>query len=270
MATDLRVTSGQEVATPQVRKSPRLGGWIFREKDMHGQIQWIGLGQLRAHPQNSNVMNEAMLGKLRRHIEQTGRYPPLIVRGMPAHHGDTEGTERAGEAEGVERAAPAPGCRHGASMRRGACGEEVYQVLDGHHRWKVLEALGHEQAACMVWEADEEQALVWLTTLNRLEGRDDPWRRAELVRQLHEQFGRSVGELAKVLPDAKGDLEKLLKVRAEGPVVRATPGLDSMRQCVSFFLLPPEARELEAAIERAGGGREEGLMKLVRAGAGNG
>lgn len=199
---------------------------------MHGQIQWIELGQLRAHPRNSNVMNEVMLGKLRRHIEQTGRYPPLIVRAMPTDHG--------------------------------ACGLTTYQVLDGHHRWQVLEALGHEKAACVVWEADEEQALVWLTTLNRLEGRDDPWRRAELVRQLHEQFGRSVGELAKVLPDAKGDLEKLLKVRAAGPGVRASPGLDSMRKCVSFFLLPGEVRELDEAIARAGGGREAGLMKLVR------
>ena len=108
------------------------------------EISEIGLERLRANPHNSNVMGERMLARLVRHIEATGRYPPIIVR--PRGDG--------------------------------------YEILDGHHRVEALRRLGQAAARCLVWEVDAEEALWLLATLNRLQGQDDARKRAALLREL--------------------------------------------------------------------------------------
>jgi ParB-like chromosome segregation protein Spo0J len=189
----------------------------------------IPLGCLRAHPANSNVMKPAALKKLAGHIRATGRYPPLIVRPM-------------------------------------AIEADAYEVLDGHHRWQCLAQLGHEQAMCVVWAVDDEQALVLLSTLNRLEGADDPLRRSALLRQLTERFGRKARELSKLLPETAGDVKKLLAAGRGVPKPRPAPPLSSMRQAVHFFLLPEEKRRLDRALGALDANRERALMKLVATG----
>ena len=104
----------------------------------------IPLGQLRARIDNANVMPEALLAKLVRHIERTDRYPHLIVRPI-------------------------------ADAGLGA--EGFYEILDGHHRAAALRRLGRTTARCEVWEVDDDEALVLLATLNRLQGRDDVLKR---------------------------------------------------------------------------------------------
>ncbi len=190
------------------------------------QLVTIPLAALRAHPANSNVMPEPLLAKLARHVEATGHYPPLIVR-------------------------PAPG-------EAGA-----FEVLDGHHRWKVLERLEHAEARCVVWEVDDAQALMLLATLNRLQGSDDPRRRAALVAELHECHGKELGELAKLLPDGREDLLKLLQTREPPPRPAPPPALADMPVAVHFFLTARQKQSLEAALEKIGGTREAALMTLV-------
>lgn len=50
-------------------------------------LQNIPIDVLMAHPENSNLMNAEKLRRLRRHIEQTGRYEPLTVRPHPSEDG---------------------------------------------------------------------------------------------------------------------------------------------------------------------------------------
>ena len=78
----------------------------------------VGLGQLYAHPSNSNLMADERLDKLGRNIEREGRYPPLIVRPHP----------------------------HDAA---------AFEVLDGHQRLSVLRRLGRDQALCYLWPCDD-------------------------------------------------------------------------------------------------------------------
>ena len=84
------------------------------------QIERIELGKLVDHPDNCNVMDERLLGKLKGLIGARGRYEPLVVRVHPTRVG-------------------------------------CYELINGHHRRKVLAALGHEAAECVVWVSRPEQ-----------------------------------------------------------------------------------------------------------------
>lgn len=106
---------------------------------------------LVAHPDNCNRMNDSTTGKLHRHIRASGKYEPLTVRRHPSEHGK-------------------------------------YQILNGHHRLKVLCMLGYTHANCVVWDVNDRQARIYLATLNRLRGRDVPERRALLLESLLEDF----------------------------------------------------------------------------------
>ena len=190
------------------------------------RITRVALRQLRRHPRNSNVMPPAMLAKLRRHIERGGHYPPLIVRPM------------AGE-------------------------DDAYQVLDGHHRWRVLAELERSEADCVVWDVDDDAALLLLATLNRLEGQDDPHQRATLVGELQDRLKLDAARLAGLLPEASDQVSKLLGLRDPPPTPRPPRPLEQMPVAVHFFLLPQQKRRLDQALEAMGGGREEALMKMV-------
>lgn len=84
-------------------------------------IREIELGLLRPHPEQCNYMKPEMLGKLRRHIEQTGNYEPLTVRPHPWEEGK-------------------------------------FQVINGHNRLRVLRAIGYSSANCDVWNIDAATA----------------------------------------------------------------------------------------------------------------
>ncbi|MFA7236243.1 MAG: ParB/RepB/Spo0J family partition protein [Phycisphaeraceae bacterium] len=220
---------------------------------MSQQVQMIELSRLRAHPSNSNVMKEELLAKLAGHIGASGRYPPIVVRRMSDATGAMNRPRRRGQLIGP-----------------------AYQVLDGHHRWKALERLGHTHAACVVWEADDAETLVLLATLNRLQGRDDPRKRAALLAELQEKFGKTTRELGRRLPDAGEDLKKLLMMGKEVKL----PGLKQVDEAglpgaVFFFLTGEQRARLDEMLERMGGPRtprtprtprmtrEEALMVMV-------
>ncbi len=96
----------------------------------------LPLYRLSPHPANANRMSEATFKKLVRHLGRCGQYEPLIVRRHP-------------------------------QRRKG------YQILNGHHRARALTRAGHTHADCVIFDADDSQALIYLATLNKLTGRDN-------------------------------------------------------------------------------------------------
>jgi ParB-like chromosome segregation protein Spo0J len=125
-------------------------------------IQEIPIELLKEHPENSNFMNAPTAQKLRRHIEQTGRYEPLTVRPHPVEEGK-------------------------------------FQVINGHNRLRILRALEYQYVNCIVWKLDDQQTRLYLATLNRLSGQDIPERRAILLDNLLHSF--DIDELGFLLPD---------------------------------------------------------------------
>jgi len=178
------------------------------------KIEKIPLYKLLAHPSNSNVMSEETLRKLRRHIEQQGFYEPLAVRCHPSK-------------------------------------ANCYQLLNGHHRKQVLEELQHQYADCVVWQVNDEQALMLLATLNRLSGQDDPYKRAELLEKLSQRIGQE--ELLKQLPEKREQLEKLLACR-KPPEVLEPESLPELPQALTFFVSDKQKETIETSLQKV---REE-------------
>ena len=158
----------------------------------------IPLKNLVPHPLNSNVMPDRLKAKLAANIRASGRYPPLIVRPLD---------------------------------------EGLFQILDGHQRADVLRELGETTAVCYVWPASDEEALLLLGTLNRLEGQDIPGRRAVLIAEL--QAHETLAELARLLPETEAELEATLELLPRGRSSSPLPSMPRMR----LLSRPPSRRQ---------------------------
>jgi len=192
------------------------------------EIVRIGLERLRGHRLSVNVMRAEVKAKLRRHMERTGRYEPLVVRVHP---------EEAG----------------------------AYEILNGHQRAEVLRELGYGEAECVVWEADEGEAEMLLATLNRLRGGDEPGRRAELLERLGRRYERGV--LLGMVPERREQMERLAGLRkaakVKAPAERGWP--EAMTFFVTGEQKRAIEAALRAARKEAGGtmGRGEVLARIV-------
>jgi hypothetical protein len=117
----------------------------------------------------------------------------------------------------------------------------------------VLKHLGHEDALCYVWPCDDQTALVLLATLNRLEGQDDPLKRAELLRELTELA--SPEELAQVLPESAALIRQsleLLDLNLEellADLERQADGGNGLR-AITFVVTREDEQAIEEAVRR--------------------
>jgi hypothetical protein len=157
---------------------------------MKTKIRHIALGRLVPHPDHANRMSRAAFRKLMHHIKETGCYEPLVVRQHPQQRG-------------------------------------CFQIVHGHHRFEALRRLGHEAAQAIVWNVDDEQTDILLSTLNRLTGRDLLDRKLTVLRRLCAK--RPLRELAKLLPQTRGQLERL---------TAAPPLSSTARRKVYAFAVP--------------------------------
>ncbi len=176
--------------------------------------QDIPIKSLIPHPENSNFMNAAMSQKLRRHIERTGRYEPLVVRPHPSEEGK-------------------------------------FQVINGHNRLRVLRALKQKTAQCVVWNIDDKQTRLYLATLNRLSGNDVPERRAMLLENLFTAF--DADEISSLLPDSEKQLDDLRRLsRFELDRISGHDNSEETFQpsvILTFMLDKAEAKDLELALD---------------------
>ena len=207
-------------------------------KDKRLGARMIALDDLTAHPLNSNVMPEDLREKLRAHIKRTGRYPSSSSGPIPTEDGK-------------------------------------FQVLDGHHRVAILRDLGHTEARCDVWDVDDREAKLLLATLNRLEGQDQPIRRAQLI---HELLGdMSLDDLGGLLPETEKQLEELhslLEFPAEEIAALARAEAEEeekvLPRVMSFVVSPEQEEVIESAVEAASDGtpgrdrKARGLTNLAR------
>ena len=181
----------------------------------------LPIDRLDPHPDNSNVMPKALVDKLAAQIKSSGRYPPVIVRPIGGR----------------------------------------YQILDGHHRVQVLRRLNHTKVNCVVWDVDDEQALLLLATLNRLSGDDAPRKRAALLARLNQSM--DVKELAVRLPEDAERVRKLLSLHAAPPSPNPPTPVERMPVCLAFFLLPAQRSAVERVLRSHGGTREQALLDLL-------
>jgi len=198
----------------------------------------VPLDDLIPHPLNANVMPDDLREKLRVHIQRSGRYPFVVVRPHPTEPGK-------------------------------------YEILDGHHRAEILRDLGHREARCDVWDVGDREAKLLLATLNRLEGQDQPMRRAELIHALLGEM--SLDDLAGLLPETDRQLEELHSL-LEFPADEIAALLEQeaeqeekvLPRVMSFVVTPEQEELIEQAVEAASDGtagrdrKARGLANLAK------
>jgi len=176
---------------------------------MENMIQTVAIERLVAHPDNPNRQSKVNFAKLVRNIERTGKYEPLIVRRHPKRKG-------------------------------------YFQLINGHHRCKALEQLGHKQANAIVWDVDDEQTDILLATLNRLGGSNELSKKLALLRRLNENF--KTKELAKLLPQTSKQIEQLVNLKVPAaPAITAGNFLNPL----VFFVTDEQKRIIEDTLSLA-------------------
>lgn len=174
---------------------------------MENQIQKVPIEKLIAHPDNPNRMSKKIFAKLVRNIERTGRYEPIVVR------------------------------------PKGDC----FEILNGHHRVKALQQLGFKTADVVVWDVDDKQADILLTTLNRLSGSDVLDKKLALLNRLSGRM--EIRKLAKLLPQSATQINRLTKMRR--PTMPANLNRRNLAAPLVFFLDNEQQRVVKEALSLA-------------------
>ncbi|MHC4693254.1 MAG: ParB/RepB/Spo0J family partition protein [Planctomycetota bacterium] len=187
---------------------------------MTNSIQSIALNKLEFHPDNPNKQSKVNFAKLVRNIERTGRYEPLIVRPC---------LKKAGR----------------------------FQIINGHHRCQALTRLGYDTADCIVWDINDEETDILLTTLNRLGGSDRLDKKLKLLKRLNKRLGYH--ELAKLLPQTVKQIERLTKLKK--PIAPAKINANSFANPLVFFVNDTQQQQIEKALSLV----EEPKAKMTNA-----
>jgi hypothetical protein len=174
---------------------------------MSEKIKSVRIEKLLAHPDNPNVMSDSKLKKLVRNIERTGLYEPIVVRPHPKE-------------------------------------KDHFEIINGHHRLKALRQLKYKKADCVVWNVDDAQTAILLTTLNRLAGSDVPSRKIGLLTKLSGQI--SPPQLAKLLPQTAKQIERLTNLKLFA--IRYLPSAESFAVPLVFFVTRQQKEIIENAL----------------------
>ena len=157
---------------------------------MVNRIKSIPLEKLVAHPDNPNRMSKGKFAKLLRNIERTGRYEPLVVRPYPQKS-----------------------CRCCPKRNPNDNKKTCFQIINGHNRWRALKELGYKNAEAIIWDVNDQDTDIMLTTLNRLGGSDVLDKKLALLRRLNRSaFRGQTSELAKFLPQTVNQIKRLTEL----------------------------------------------------------
>lgn len=171
---------------------------------MTNQIMTIPIEKLIAHPGNPNRMSKRNFVRLVRNIERTGRYEPLVVR------------------------------------RQG----DGFQIINGHHRCRALKQLGYETVDAIVWDVDDAEADILLSTLNRLGGSDVLEKKLALLGRLNRKM--HAREMAKLLPFTRSQIERLKNLKV--PSAPAKINVKSFAMPMVFFLSDAQQKIVAKAL----------------------
>lgn len=159
---------------------------------IQNQVTSIPIDTLVAHPGNPNRMSKRNFARLVRNIGRTGRYEPLVVR------------------------------------RQGDC----FQIINGHHRCQALKQLGYETVDAVVWNVDDNDVDILLSTLNRLGGSDVLDKKLALLDRINRNM--HAREMARLLPFTRSQIEKLRNIKI--PSAPAKINIKSFAVPMVFFL----------------------------------
>lgn len=217
---------------------------------MVNRIQSIALEKLVAHPDNPNRMSKGKFAKLLRNIERTGRYEPLVVRPCPQK--SCKSCEACLEQSRRDRN-PNDG------------GRPCFQIINGHHRWRVLKELGYKTAEAVVWDVNDQDTDIMLATLNRLGGSDVLDKKMTLLKKLNQSaFRGQMAELAKLLPQTANQIKRLTELKISDCRKAVENRKSHVLNPIVFFLNDEQQVIVQRALSAAMSKVEKNMTKAVK------
>jgi ParB-like chromosome segregation protein Spo0J len=122
-----------------------------------------------------------------------------------------------------------------------------FQIINGHHRCRALKQLGYEAADAVVWDVDDAEADILLTTLNRLGGSDMLDRKLALLERINREM--NAREMSKLLPFTRSQIEKLKHIKI--PSAPAKIDVKSFAVPMVFFLSGTQQQTVKQAMSLA-------------------
>ena len=102
------------------------------------------------------------------------------------------------------------------------------------------------EADCVVWNVDDEQTDVLLSTLNRLTGTDCASKKIELLTKLKQRMPSI--ELAKLLPQTAKQIEQLTNLKLKASTVKVNTA--SFVVPMVFFVTQEQNKIIEGALSK--------------------
>jgi ParB family chromosome partitioning protein len=138
------------------------------------KIVEIPVEQLKEDPFNANSMEPDMMNRLKESIRRYGLVQNLVVRPI---------------------------------------GKDIYEVLSGNQRLKVIKDMGFKSALCVIIDLNDSKARLLSQALNRIKGEDDIGLRAELLRNVLANLPED--EVTALLPETAASLKSLSALRQQ-------------------------------------------------------
>jgi ParB-like chromosome segregation protein Spo0J len=205
----------------------------MRETKIANRVTSIPIDRLVAHPGSPNRMSKRNFARLVRNIERTGLYEPLVVRPCPTkscHSCESSSPEAQGQA------------KHGC-----------FEIINGHHRLRALKQLGFEAVDAVIWDVDDAETDILLSTLNRLGGSDVLEKKLALLDRIN--CNMHAREMAKLLPFTRSQIEKLRNVKI--PPAPTEIDVKNFAVPMVFFLSAEQRQIITEALASAPAGNEK-------------
>lgn len=177
-------------------------------KNNYNRFSSVAIENLVPHPDHPNRMGKKKFTKLVYNIGRTSRYEPLVVRPHPDI-------------------------------------ENIFQIINGHYRWKALHQLGYKTVDVIIWDIDDNDTDILLATLNRLSGSDILEKKLALMNRLNQR--EPLGDLAKRLPHTAKQIHRMVQMNS-GCVPQIKPSKPVLAHPVVFFLNDIQKEILEKAL----------------------
>ena len=143
----------------------------------NNNVTYIDIDKLIPAEWNANVTPPEIMAKIEYSISTYGQLENLVVRPIVR-----EGTDK-----------------------------ELYEVISGNHRLKILKKRGYEKVMCLVVDLSDTDARLVAQAMNRLGGQDDINKKAELYKFLI-QNNVEKSKIIALLPENENKIEALLKM----------------------------------------------------------
>ena len=129
--------------------------------------------------------------------------------------------------------------------RKGDC----FQIINGYYRCRALKHLGYQTVDAIVWNIADAEADILLCSLNRLSGSDVLEKKLALLERINRNL--NAGEMAKLLPFTRSQIEKLKNIKVPSEPTRVNT--KSFAVPMVFFLT---ADQQEIVVEALASARE--------------